>query len=198
VDGIVKIWDVTGGRECAAWTKHTGPILGLAVTMDGRKLVSTGESAEAFLWDSTTGHATALRGHLFQVYAAATSRTGIVATIGRDTYLKLWDEHTGQELTNLMKTRAKSVTFTPEGGRVLIGNESGQIVSFQVPDAIPPVRYPLRANAAALIPRPSGGIVIAEATGDVTVWNPTGSEPAIRIPASVDRADPNGAAPPVA
>jgi WD40 repeat protein len=174
-DRLVRVWDVPYRQQAAAWPGHAGPVLGVAVTADGKAVVSAGEAADAFLWDAKTGTPRPLRGHLFPVWgAAAAPRGGLVATAGDDTYLKLWDAATGQELTNLMRTNLRCAAFAPDGERVAVGDRGGKVWVYAVPSDTPPIRYALPANAAAVLPRPGGGAVTADASGTVRAWDAAG------------------------
>jgi hypothetical protein len=91
-EGRVSLCTVPSGPIRATWRAHPKEIEGLAVSPDGRFLVSVGEGI-AYLWATADGRKVAtLKGHDGIVYAAAFSPDGIeLATAGMDDWtVRLW------------------------------------------------------------------------------------------------------------
>jgi len=85
-DGTAKIWDLESGRELATLRGHTGAVMDVAVSPDG-KLVATGSlDGTAKLWDLATGrNQLTLFGHEGPVNTVAFSPDGrFVATVSGD------------------------------------------------------------------------------------------------------------------
>ena len=181
-DKTVRVWDVAGRRSVAVWTQHAGPVLSVAYKPDGQTIVSTGEGGDVFLWDVRSGAARRLRGHLFNVWAAATAPDGnVIATSGGDRFLKLWDTAADQELTNVMQFMSKCITFSADGRWVAAGGFKGQVAVYRIPAYPPPARYVHPAPVAVLIARPGGGAVTADPDGEVQVWDADGTRPVVRF-----------------
>src|SRR5262245_32599411 len=53
--GVVRLWDVTTGRERAVLKGHTGGVHAVACTPDGETLASAGQDRTFKLWDPVTG-----------------------------------------------------------------------------------------------------------------------------------------------
>jgi WD40 repeat protein len=93
-EGRVSIWAVPAGQLRASWRAHPKVIEGLAVSPDGRFLVSTGQEGIARLWSTVDQSEVAnFVGHNGSVYAAAFSPDGKrLATSGFDDFtVRLWD-----------------------------------------------------------------------------------------------------------
>src|SRR5262249_10361519 len=77
-DRTVRIWDSTNGSQVWVLRGHTTPILSLAFSPDGRRLVSGGgDDTTVRAWDPVTGHETlTLRGYTAPVYSVAFSPDG--------------------------------------------------------------------------------------------------------------------------
>jgi WD40 repeat protein len=143
-DGTVHLWDQVAGIEKLVLKGHTVPVDCLAITLDGRTLVSAGtrlpEGArreqpagwEVKIWDTTTGEE-----HLFRheasgaVRALAVSPDGSrLAAAGTETVggravavVRLWDVATGEERAPLRGRGEEyhSVAFTPDGKSIAAG-----------------------------------------------------------------------------
>lgn len=128
VDGVVRRWDVTGDPKPLPELKaHDGwasdltyrPNGGLLAADTWGKLVCwTGEKVR---W-SITAH----DGWLRAVAAAGDA----IATCGRDGYLRQWDAKGGRVRETKVGADLFALTFTPDGGSVLVGDLFGTIRAF--------------------------------------------------------------------
>lgn len=117
--GEIRLVEVASGKVARTLTGHGGFIKSLALSGDGKKLVSGSEDKTAIVWDLTTGkEAQVLKGHGEVVLAVAISHDGSkVATACQDKTVKVWDAGNGKELHTLkgFDREVTSVAFAPDG-----------------------------------------------------------------------------------
>ncbi|MEQ8789387.1 MAG: protein kinase [Pirellulaceae bacterium] len=138
-DGQVVVWDFASGRVKHVLRGHEGGISSVRFHPDGRRLISADGRGVARIWDVQSGASLLeLRGHTEGVRAMALHRDGeYLATAGAQT-VKIWRLETGQATLSLRcppKDRLSaslnfvlSLTFTPEGDRLLAGMADGRIL----------------------------------------------------------------------
>ena len=119
--------DIRADREC---------IVALAISPDGRRVVTGGCDGVIKVWDGKTGAAiTQLKGHSDQVNALAFSPDGRwIASGGRDRTLRLWDARTGsQRVLQEGKQYVNGVCFSPDGTCLVAGGQDKVLTFWNVP-----------------------------------------------------------------
>lgn len=181
-DGSVRLWDLTSRTAKVLGPEHTGTVVGLAFAPDGKFVVSTTERGEVRVNEILTGAARDLRGHLMPVRGAVVSPDSErILTGGEDTYLKVWDTATGQELTNLMRRDVSAAAWSPDGRWVAAGSRDGRLCVYRLPTFPPAAVYRQPTNVGVLAALPGGGIVTADRVGEVRVWSSAGATPVARL-----------------
>jgi WD40 repeat protein len=111
------------GAVVGGWRAHQYRVNVVALSRDGRRLITGSDDRTARLWDAASGApGSELRGHDAGVTAAAFSPNGdLVATGSQDGTARVWDSTTGRPVTTIrLKYPVTSVTFSPDGGGLLV------------------------------------------------------------------------------
>jgi serine/threonine protein kinase len=121
-DMTVKIWSADGEEH--RQIKGVGLIRALALSQDGKRLVSGGRDGAVRIWDVATGtqHGKT-NGHDGEVTAVAISADGrLIASGSSDKTAKIWDAATGRELGTLAhRGTVYTVAFSPDGKTLASG-----------------------------------------------------------------------------
>lgn len=100
---------------------HGGPVYGVAISGDGRTIVSCSGDQTVRVWDAAAGQQRAqLNGHQGAVYGLAlTSDAALALSSGADGTLRLWDVAGGRQLKQISSSGGTvySIALDPQGGR---------------------------------------------------------------------------------
>jgi WD40 repeat protein/tetratricopeptide (TPR) repeat protein len=120
-DSLVRIWDLSTGRESLILKGHTDWVLDLAWSPDGRRLASTSDDRTVRVWDAVSGQEVfRLKGHAWRVSHVSWSPDGKrLASASLDGTVKIWDAETVQEAVTFRHTeRVHGVSWSPDGKRL--------------------------------------------------------------------------------
>ena len=128
IGDTARMWTWTG-QLVASLDGHTGPIVAVAYSPDGSRLVTSSVDRSAKLWDGRTGKLLgSLVGHTAAVKSAVFSPDGSrVVTAGYDHTAKLWDVETSRLLASFEGHRdaVESAVFNSDGTQVLTASADG-------------------------------------------------------------------------
>jgi WD40 repeat protein/tRNA A-37 threonylcarbamoyl transferase component Bud32 len=101
---------------------HTDKVRGVAVSPDGKRIVSGSRDDTVKVWDATTGaELMTLRGSSGSAMFSPDGKR--VASCSMDQTIRIWDAATGNELTMLQdEAGVVSIAFDPDGKRLVSGN----------------------------------------------------------------------------
>ncbi|HEY1376245.1 MAG TPA: serine/threonine-protein kinase [Gemmataceae bacterium] len=126
-DQTVRFWDPGTGEPTAVWHAHTGPVVGLAFSRDGRRAVTTDFSGTTKVWDADTGKE--VRTFHGTVARAALSPDGKrVAFSGEAGTVQVRDADTGEEVLAPLVPHAgpvMSLAFSPDGKQLAASGWNG-------------------------------------------------------------------------
>jgi WD40 repeat protein len=124
LDRTVKVWDLGKGTCRSTLSGHTSDVWALAISADGRRIVSGSDDRTIRLWDGETGRCEAvLEGHAGKVRGLAVpGDEGTVVSGAEDGAIRTWDlgtlrcrsilnEHS-QKIRSLAVDRDGSHAFT--------------------------------------------------------------------------------------
>ncbi|HOC00830.1 MAG TPA: WD40 repeat domain-containing protein [Verrucomicrobiota bacterium] len=120
----VFLWELPSGAYVRSFEGHTDWVFAVAVSLDGKRLVTGSGDETARLWELATGRLLRSFAHDDWVEAVAISPDGSRIVTGVGDTARLWNASTG----NLIRTftghlgSVESVAFSPDGQHVLTGS----------------------------------------------------------------------------
>jgi WD40 repeat protein len=133
-DGLVRRWDVSGKEpaELPSLKGHNGWVTGL--TFGDAGLFTSDSWGRLTGWDAEGKQTwTVDAAHDGWARAVAKPQAALVATCGKDGFVRLWDVKGGKKAGEIATvTDTLSITFAPDGKSILAGDLFGQVHEFEL------------------------------------------------------------------
>ncbi len=132
-DFSIRLWDATRGDELYQLDALEQTNLGMATAFspDDAYLATSDFSGNVVLWDYQTRtviHSWKHDGYVWHVEFSPTAPT--LASVGSDSYLKLYNIRTGREIRSLRYNTSplRGLAFSPNGRQILVSSEEGDVI----------------------------------------------------------------------
>mmetsp|Transcript_36744 Transcript_36744/g.67365 ORF Transcript_36744/g.67365 Transcript_36744/m.67365 type:complete len:277 (+) Transcript_36744:3-833(+) len=111
--------------------------MGVALSTDGSRLITSSSDKTAKIWDTATATVLhTLQGHSGWVVSADfRDDSSMVVTSGNDNTARMWDSASGQEIASFTPSGAKAVivvAVSPDGGTLFTATDTGTLALWDV------------------------------------------------------------------
>ena len=151
-DNGAAVWDTVSGRLVNDFGDHKGEVSGMAISGDGRLVLTGGRDNVLKLWDVASGRLLrTLEGHDNWVERIVFAPGGRLAASGSfiDGVIKVWDLAGGNAVLTLRRHRSSiaSLAFSPDGRLLLSGSWDGSVILWDLLEGR--IRLDLKTEARA-------------------------------------------------
>ncbi|MEP1205846.1 MAG: adenylate/guanylate cyclase domain-containing protein [Rhizobiaceae bacterium] len=128
LDGVVRVWNVSGANDLKILGRHAGPVEHVAFSPDGLQIVTASHDGTARLWDINGVAIKHLRGHKRRpVFVAFSPDGNKIATASSDNSARIWHTQSGREFA-ILEGHQDSVlhlSFSPNGQLLVTASADG-------------------------------------------------------------------------
>jgi hypothetical protein len=133
-DYVIRVWDVATGKEVQKFAGHTNAIRAIALSPEGKKVLSGSTDKTVRVWDVETGkelHSSDAHGNGVEAVAITRDGRGISAGVPKyddvtkrllfEKTIRVWDLETGKEVRAFGTHTVWGVSVSSDGKRLLTG-----------------------------------------------------------------------------
>ncbi|MFN6484328.1 MULTISPECIES: serine/threonine-protein kinase [unclassified Nostoc] len=135
-DKTVKIWNIESGDEIRTLTGHSDWVYAVAISPDGKTVVSGSKDKTIKVWNLNTGkEINTIMGHLGDVNDVVISQDGqMLASASDDKTIKVWKLDTGMEIRTITGHLAdvNAIAFSPNGEYIASGSDDKTVKVWQL------------------------------------------------------------------
>lgn len=127
-DSTVAIWDFHSGKQIKKMYGHTGNVIDIDISPNGKWAISASSDKTVRIWDiSTSNCVDTLVGHKGAVRSVVFSPTGkYAASESVDSTIRIWNLHTKrcETIIKMPSVIFKSVSFSPDGKKLVAASNA--------------------------------------------------------------------------
>jgi WD40 repeat protein/uncharacterized caspase-like protein len=181
-DKTIKVWEVASGALQRTLAGHTDAVNTIAISADGKTLASASSDKTVRLWDAATGALIRSIKQSGEPYALCFSLDGKKLAVGsRGEAVKLYETRTGYKMSDygdFIFPGTTAVAISPDGARLVCGDKSGQIFSWELATGEDSVTYTGRDDLKgihAVAISPDGKLIVSgDGEGQIKLWGGEG------------------------
>ncbi|MBY0277466.1 TIR domain-containing protein [Candidatus Binatia bacterium] len=188
-DARVRLWDAGDGKQVAELTANPSAKSWARFSNDGTRIIAADSQGSGAVWDRTSGRLLAqfspsleTQGELYAVPEVKVSRDDRLAvSLVPDGSAAVWSTTDGRLLTRvgLPNVPVHCATFSPDGLRVVTGDEEGMIRVWDVSSGhlLAELRHSRDAHVVSVDVAPQGDAMLSGAAdGTALAWHEHGLE----------------------
>lgn len=181
-DGQVSEWAYASPVQLRQFN-HGGPVYSVAISGDGKTVVSGSTDQTIRIWDATTGQQKfQLNGHVGAVHAVALNADeSLIVSAGADNSVRLWDVAGGRQLKQLatLSETMYSVAVHPNGQTVAAAGADRKVHLFDLLTGAEKLTMEGHTDYIHCVAfNPKGTRLLSYGyAGQLRVWNPADGKP---------------------
>jgi len=181
-DKIIRVIEVTSGREVRQLSQHADWVMGLAFNLDGTRLASASRDGTARVFDPATGEMLcAFREHEAPVFDVSFVGEGKeLVSSGRDGRVRFWTADKGEQRASLKDLGGPVYSLAVRGNTLLASVADGSVHEIVASEHRLGARGSVRAGVALLkVAADAQGklVVVGGEDGSIAVFEPGATQP---------------------